>query len=51
MIIEFTEEERRALLALIDISVKATGLQFAEAAIELAKKLQAAQHNVKSPQE
>jgi hypothetical protein len=36
--IEFTDEERRALLALIDIAVKAGGLQVAGAAAALAAK-------------
>lgn len=39
MSIELTDEERHALLALIDIAVKAAGLNVAEAAVELAKKL------------
>lgn len=39
MKIEFNEEERRALLALIDLAVKAAGLQVAEAATVLAAKI------------
>jgi hypothetical protein len=38
--VEFTEQERNVLLQLLDIAVKAAGLQVAESAVVLAKKLQ-----------
>ena len=40
--VEFSVEEARALLALIDMAVKAGGLQVSEAATVLAKKVQVA---------
>lgn len=42
MTLELTKEEANALIALLDVAVKATGLQGAEAAIHLAKKIQEA---------
>lgn len=47
MTIELTEDEARVLLALLDVAVKAAGLQAAESALAIAKKVQAAQ----APQE
>lgn len=41
--IELTEQERAALLRLIDVAVKGGGLPVAEAAVVLAKKLDAAE--------
>ena len=41
--IELSEEEIGAMLQLFDLAVKAGGLNVAESAIVLAKKLQAAQ--------
>ena len=37
--VEFTTEEARVLLSLLDIAVKAAGLQAAEAVAVLAKKI------------
>ena len=42
MTIEFTQEEANALLTLIDLAVKAGGLNVAQAAAHLAGKIQAA---------
>jgi len=42
MTIELTKEEANALVALLEVAVKATGLQGAEAALLLAKKIQEA---------
>lgn len=36
-----SDEEANALLKLIDLSVRANGLQFAETAVVLTKKIQA----------
>ncbi len=48
--IEFTTEEARVLLQLLDIAVKATGLQAAEAVAVLAKKISpAAMDPVEAP--
>ena len=38
--VEFTENEATVLLNLIDIAVKAAGLQAAEAGLHFSKKLQ-----------
>lgn len=43
MKIELTEQQAQALMALLDIAVKAAGLQAAAAALEIAQKVQAAQ--------
>lgn len=51
MIIEFTEQELKVLMQLIDISVKAGGIQVAEAAVILNKKLQAALPQTETPKE
>jgi hypothetical protein len=40
--IEFTKDEARVLLAMIDIAVKTAGLQAAESAVVLSKKINAA---------
>lgn len=40
--VEFTKEEARVLLTLIDVAVKAAGHQAAEAAAVLAKKIEPA---------
>jgi hypothetical protein len=40
MTVEFTEDEVRVLLALLDVAVKAAGLQAAESALVIARKLQ-----------
>jgi hypothetical protein len=40
MIIELNKEEANALIALLDVAVKTTGLQGAEAALLLFKKIQ-----------
>ncbi len=40
--IEFTKDEARVLLAMIDIALKATGLQAAESAVVLSRKIQTA---------
>jgi hypothetical protein len=40
MIIELTKEEANTLIALLDVAVKAVGLQGAEAAVLLARKIQ-----------
>lgn len=40
MTVEFTEQEIKVLLQIMDIAVKAGGLQVAEAAVVLSKKLQ-----------
>lgn len=37
---ELTQDEKMALLGLIDIAVKAAGLQVAEPALRIAQKLQ-----------
>lgn len=42
MSIDLTRDEARALLALLDIAVKAAGLQVAQAASELAAKIEPA---------
>lgn len=42
MTLELTKEEANALVALLDVAVKATGLQGAEAAVLLARKIQEA---------
>lgn len=42
MTIDFTTQEIQVLMQLIDLSVKAGGIQVAEAAVVLTKKLQAA---------
>ena len=42
MTIELTKEEANALVALLDVAVKATGLQGAEATVLLARKIQEA---------
>jgi len=42
MTLELTRDEANALVALLDVAVKATGLQGAEAALLLAKKIQEA---------
>jgi len=39
MTVDFTEQERIALIQLIDLAVKAGGLNVADAALVLAKKL------------
>ena len=41
-IIEFTDEEINALVALLDIAVKAGGINVAEAAVYLTKKIRGA---------
>lgn len=41
--IEFTNEEINALVALLDIAVKAGGINVAEAALFLTKKLRGAE--------
>lgn len=41
--IDLTEQERAALLRLIDVAVKGGGLSVAEAAVVLAKKIEAAE--------
>lgn len=40
--IEFTKDEARVLLAMIDIAVKSAGLQAAESAVVLSRKIQGA---------
>jgi len=40
--IEFTDEEINALVALLDIAVKAGGINVAEAAVYLTKKIKGA---------
>jgi len=40
--IEFSKDEVNALISLIDLATKGGGLQVAEAAVVLAKKIQAA---------
>ena len=40
--VEFTENEATVLMNLIDIAVKAAGLQSAEAALHFSKKIQEA---------
>lgn len=42
MTLELTRDEANALVTLLDVAVKATGLQGAEAALLLAKKIQEA---------
>lgn len=42
MTIELTPEEARSLMSLLDVAVKAAGLQAAQVALPLAVKLQAA---------
>jgi len=51
--IEFTDEEINALVALLDIAVKAGGINVAEAAVFLTKKLKGASDPVDpgAPQE
>lgn len=50
MTIELTEQEAQALLGLLDVAVKAGGLQVAQHAIPLALKVQAA-IDAEKPQE
>lgn len=42
MTLELTRDEANVLLSFLDVAVKATGLQGAEAAVLLAKKIQEA---------
>lgn len=42
MTVDLTNEEAQALVSLIDLAVKAGGLQAAQAAVPLFQKLQAA---------
>jgi hypothetical protein len=49
--IELTDEEIRVLLGMIDVAVRSRGLEAAEAAIVLAKKLQAAEIVESIPEE
>ena len=42
MKIEFTEEEAKVLLQFIDLGVKSAGMQVAEPAVVLTKKIQTA---------
>jgi hypothetical protein len=44
--VKYTEQEAQVLLNLIDVAVKAAGLQAAEAALHLAKKLEDAAKEV-----
>ena len=50
--ITFTQEELNALASLLDVAVKATGIQGARAALPLIEKLEkaAAQANANAPQ-
>lgn len=47
--VEFTNDERTALLQLIDLAVKAGGLGVAEASLVLANKIKAATETVATP--
>lgn len=49
MKVEFTPQEAQVLINMIDIAVKATGLQAAEAAVVLTKKLQDAAQVEQAP--
>lgn len=42
MLVEFSQEEIKVLVQLVDLAVKAGGLQVAEASVVLVKKLQSA---------
>lgn len=42
MTLEFNDEEIRVLIGLLDLAVKAGGLQVSESAVHFAKKIQAA---------
>ncbi len=45
MTIELTEQESQVLLNLLDVAVKAAGINAAEAALHFAKKIEAAKAN------
>lgn len=45
--LELTPDEMRALLALLDVAVRATGLRNAAVAVEFVNKLEAASKAVK----
>ena len=49
MVIEFTKEEAGALLQLIDVAIKAVGLNGAEAGVVLAKKIDEASKASETP--
>lgn len=49
--VEYTEEEAQALLRLIDVAIKATGLGGAEAGVVLARKLNDAAKAAMAPQD